>query len=68
MASATWTRGIYRITSYGNGLSYLVENTSNKASAFLQGDDALEWRADYDAADEANKVIWFLDHMDLKTA
>jgi hypothetical protein len=39
----------YDIISYGNGLSYTIHDNEAKVSAFVQGDDAIEFRAEFDA-------------------
>ena len=39
----------FKVTSYGNGAAYEIENETSGASVFLQGDDASAWRAAYDA-------------------
>lgn len=53
MRQATWRPGggPYEITSYGNGLSYLVRDTRDGREFYLQGDDASAWRDRYDTAD-----------------
>lgn len=38
----------YTVTSFGNGLSYLIKRESDGKEVFLQGEDATLWRDDYD--------------------
>jgi hypothetical protein len=40
----------WTVTSYGNGLAYLLRDACGR-EAFLQGDDALDWRVRFDNAD-----------------
>lgn len=58
MSTSTWTQCNYQITSYGNGLSYLVKRGNREF--FLQGEDASEWRDEFDKADENEKLATFL--------
>ncbi len=51
MSSVAWFCGPYVVTSWGNGLAYTVAAPDGR-TAFLQGDDAAAWRAEYDAADD----------------
>jgi len=39
----------YDLVSYGNGLGYAVHDNVAKVSAFVQGDDANEFREEYEA-------------------
>lgn len=41
--------GGYRVTSYGNGGAYQLE--AGGTSVFVQGDDATDFRREFDAAD-----------------
>jgi hypothetical protein len=42
----------WRVTSYGNGAAYLLEDVALGKSVFIQyGDDASAFRAEFDAAD-----------------
>lgn len=61
MRQATWRPcgGPFAVTSYGNGLSYLVREDSGR-EFFLQGEDASAWRDEFDKADAADKVQTFL--------
>lgn len=34
----------FDVISYGNGLSYAIHDNINRVSAFVQGDDAIEFR------------------------
>ncbi len=43
----------YAVTSYGNGLSYRLDNHATKQSAFLQGDDATQFRTDLEDTEAA---------------
>ena len=38
----------WRVTSYGNGAAYLLEDTQNNTSVFFQGDDALQFEGELD--------------------
>jgi hypothetical protein len=42
----------FDVVSYGNGLSYAIHDKINSISAFVQGDDANEFRADLEAYPE----------------
>lgn len=47
MQQVSWRESDYfTITSYGNGLSYTIKNDDGR-EFFLQGDDAAEWREQY---------------------
>lgn len=39
----------FRVTSYGNGAAYLFENIEAKRDIFFQGDDATQFRDEWDA-------------------
>lgn len=39
----------YDIVSYGNGTAYAVHDNKAKVSAFVQGDDALDFSAEFNA-------------------
>lgn len=54
----------FDIVSYGNGLSYALHDNINKMSMFVQGDDAAEFRAEWEAFEEANPeapIDWFCE-------
>ena len=38
----------YRVTSWHNGLAYEIEQEASGKTVFLQGDEASDWRAEYD--------------------
>ncbi|MNK99957.1 hypothetical protein D3C87_1203750 [compost metagenome] len=40
----------YRLESWGNGAAYTLTRESDNASALFQGDDASQFRADFDTA------------------
>ena len=51
----------WQIESHGNGLAYSFYRKADNASAFLQGDDAAQWREQYDAMQSAysdSKSVW----------
>lgn len=60
MKAATWNIDAFVITSWGNGVSYLVANALDGRQFFLQGDDATTWRDQYDQADEDDCLLEFL--------
>lgn len=43
---------LWTIESHGNGLAYSFFRKSDGKEAFLQGDDAAQWREEYDAISE----------------
>lgn len=53
---------VWNITSHGNGAAYTLRNKKEGKTAFIQyGDDATQWRAEYDAMQEAYanpKSVW----------
>jgi len=51
MSRVEWPCGPFRIVSHGNGLAYTLRDPSTGREVYLQGDDAADWRAGYDAAD-----------------
>lgn len=51
MSVCIFTDGRRAVFSQFNGGSYELRMTGNK-SVLLQGDDATDWRKEYDAADE----------------
>jgi hypothetical protein len=54
MKSVTWSIHGFAVTSYGNGLAYLVKNEADGREFYLQGDDASTWCDQYDACDESD--------------
>jgi hypothetical protein len=48
--SVSWQQDGIKVTSWGNGLAYLIAAPDGR-EVFLQGDDATDWRAAYDVAD-----------------
>lgn len=58
MKSVSWTVHGFTITSWGNGLAYTVEKDG--VDFYLQGEDASQWRDEYDAADERDRLAIFL--------
>ena len=57
----------FTCTSYGNGLAYVLENRSTRASVLFQGEDADQFREELDTLtngrlplsyDEALGVLW----------
>lgn len=49
--TATWTVDRYTIHSFGNGAAYQIEGYANSRSIWMQGDDAADFREQYDYAD-----------------
>lgn len=52
----------WRVNSHGNGTAYTFTRKSDGATGFVQGDDATQWRADYEAMHIAYidpKSVWF---------
>lgn len=43
----------FTVTSYGNGLSYLLRDRAARRELFVQGDDAAEFRDELEASIEA---------------
>lgn len=43
----------FDVVSYGNGLSYAVHDNISHKSGFVQGDDAITFRAELEAWEEA---------------
>lgn len=43
----------WQIESHGNGFAYAFYRKADAASAFLQDDDATQWREEYDAMQSA---------------
>lgn len=39
----------FGLVSYGNGEAYAVHDNENKRSMFVQGDEATDFRAEFDA-------------------
>ena len=52
MTSIELTEGAFIITSYGHGLCYEVRDRLSKRSIFLQGDEAADFRVEYDTLSE----------------
>lgn len=48
MNQAIIHEGHYVVTSYGNGLSYLIVDAGRQEELFLQGDDATEFRNEWE--------------------
>jgi hypothetical protein len=44
---------LWQVESHGNGFAYAFYRKSDGASAFLQGDDATQWRDEYDSMQAA---------------
>lgn len=40
---------LWQVESYWNGFAYAFHRKTDGASAFLQGDDAAQWREEYEA-------------------
>lgn len=51
----------WQITSYGNGLVYEVLNLGCRASLFFQGDDAEQFRTEFDALTSGTVQFSFAD-------
>lgn len=64
MSRVQWPIGPFTVVSYGNGLSYSVTGPGGR-SFYLQGDDASDWREQYDAADstEAGPLAFLADSL-----
>lgn len=43
----------FDLVSYGNGMSYALHDNARKVSAFVQGDDAADFRAEWEAYEAA---------------
>jgi hypothetical protein len=53
---------IWQIESHGNGLAYSFYHKPDGKEAFLQGDDASQWREQYDAMRAAScnpDSVWY---------
>lgn len=57
----------WRVTSYGNGLAYEIEHKPDGRTLFFQGDDAVQFRDEFDGLtskmpaldfSDALRVIW----------
>jgi len=62
---ATWNIGSIRITSHGNGWAYEIEEVDDGVPVrrvWLDGDDALQFRDELDAAPDAGDFL--LDVLD----
>lgn len=49
--------GDYKITSYGNGAAYVIERKRDGRSTMLQGDDAVQFDKDMEAAEEHDRDL-----------
>lgn len=60
MTQASWTIEEFKVTSYGNGTSYLVQEARTGREFSLQGYEAANWRTEYDYHDERGGLAEFL--------
>lgn len=44
---------LWTVTSHGNGIAYAFYRKTDGKEAFLQGDDATQWREEYEAMQTA---------------
>lgn len=53
---------LWQVESHGNGLAYAFYRKADGKEAFLQGDDATQWRDDYDSMRAAAcnpESVWY---------
>jgi len=66
MKTTTWTIGTIKVTSYGNGTAYSIEEFDRFGtvrSLFLQGDDASQFQDEINAApDQGAYLVDTLDN------
>lgn len=55
----------YRVTSYGNGLAYMVERKADGWSLFMQDENAATFREIWDEAEATNPSVSFNDVFEL---
>lgn len=51
----------WRVTSYGNGLAYSIERKPSGKSLFFQGDDATQFRNEFDNLTSGIPSLEFAD-------